>query len=129
MRNTALQKAERQAHQSPAPERCLPAGEIGLPPWVSTVSWKKTSDPKINLWRSTCPFALERLDTQLGTLPGADYSQQEQNAPLPSASPSFSPLEVESSVCQPQDVPIPGHPPYLDQKPGAGPTACRAGVG
>lgn len=49
---------------NPFPEACR------LPAWFSTVSSKKPSDPKINLWTNSCPAPPEeRLDTQLGMPP------------------------------------------------------------
>lgn len=104
-------------------EHYLPAGD-GSCPGVSARSSKKPSDPKINLWRSSYPAGLERLGMQLGTLPGADYSQQEQKCPLPPALTPPSPLEVSPGCASPHDVPTAPHGggnPRVD-------TACRAGV-
>lgn len=58
---------------------------------------------------------------RLGTLPGADYSQQEQKCPLPSASLGVpgvpAPKTPQFLALLPTEVELPG----LD-------TACRAGV-
>ena len=86
--------SESQSHRLPShlfPEACR------LPLWFSAVSSKKPSDPKINLWRSSCPAPLEEsLDAQLGMRPeprertGGQRQitvHRSNKCPVPSASP------------------------------------------
>lgn len=122
--------------ESPAPSHLFPEA-CRLPPWFSTVASKKPSDPKINLWRNSCPGPPEESLRQAaghaaraqseGSASGTLQSTGATSARCPLPHPSFSRLKVESSVCQSQDVSIPWPNPLTWLKfPDLRHTACQS---
>lgn len=114
-RGVLWSSAESQSHP---PARHLFPEACHLPPWFSTVSSKKPSDPKINLWTSIYPRRAEPSpqpgewpEPRKGLAARGRLWSTEQSAPAVRAPPP--PGEAESSARQPHDVPIPGGPAHV----------------